>query len=282
VVGGCSVFPNDNIWNTPIDTMPVDPASSSYITIIGRTTSVNATWGSSSRVGIPFVVVPTSQALVAITFTYNTESNPGPYPIPTNVPVEAGSDTHLLVLRSGDCKIFEVYAAVRQSNNTWKAGSGAIFDLKSNALRTAGWTSADAAGLPIIPGLVKYDEVASGEIKHAIRMTVPQTRNTYLWPARHFASSLTGAQYPPMGQRFRLRADFDISGFSSDTQVILTAMKRYGMIVADNGLSWYMIGAPDPRWNDSHLAEINAVKGSDLEAVDESSLMIDPNSGQAR
>jgi hypothetical protein len=272
--------------------MPLDPSSSAYITSIGRTTSVNATWGAGSGnyigSGIPFVIVPTNQPLVGITFTYNTESDPGPYPIPTNVPVEGGSDLHVLVLRSGDCKIFEVYDANRQSNNTWKGGSGAIFDLRSNALRPADWTSADAAGLPIIPGLVKYDEVfpngdvTAGEIKHAIRMTVPHTRMAYIWPARHLATILTDKNLPPMGQRFRLRANFDISGFSPEVQVILIAMKRYGMIVADNGYPWYMIGAPDPRWNNDHLAQINAVKGSDLEAIDESSLIIDPNSGQAK
>jgi hypothetical protein len=166
--------------------------------------------------------------------------------------------------------------------SSWIAGSGAIFNLLSNALRTSGWTSTDAAGLPVLPGLLRYDEVAAGEIRHAIRFTVPQTQNAFVWPARHFASSLTGAQYPPMGARFRLRAGFDISGYSAVNQVILQALKRYGMILADNGSAWFISGAPDSRWNNDDLHNLGAITGSDFEAVDVSSLMIDPNSGQAR
>jgi hypothetical protein len=175
-----------------------------------------------------------------------------------------------------------MYKAWPQPGGSWEADSGAIFDLNSHALRPASWTSADAAGLPILAGLVRYDEVASGEIRHAIRVTAPQTRRAYIWPARHYASSLTGSQYPPMGQRFRLKADFDLSGFSTEVQVILRALKKYGMMLADNGASWFISGHPDERWNNDVLvSQLHQVKGSDFEAVDVSSLMVNPNSGQA-
>jgi hypothetical protein len=223
---------------------------------------------------------------VGITFEYADESDPGPYPVPPDAPIEGGpqstGDRHVLVIDKDNCILYELYSAYPQANGTWQAGSGAIFNLRSNALRPSTWTSADAAGLPILPGLVRYDEVASGEIKHAIRFTTPQTRNTFIWPARHQASSLTGQQYPPMGQRFRLKANYDLSGFSKDTQVILTALKKYGMILADNGSSWYLSGVPDERWNNNVLHELVNVLGSSFEAVNESSLMINPDSGQAK
>jgi hypothetical protein len=183
------------------------------------------------------------------------------------------------VLENANCILYELYSAYPQTDGSWKAGSGATFDLNSNALRPAGWTSVDAAGLPILPGLVRYDEVAGGDIRHAIRMTAPQTRREYLWPARHYASTLTATQYPPMGMRFRLKASFDISPYPADVQVILRALKKYGAILADNGSSWYLTGAPDPRWNDTTLHTLHQVLGSNLEAVDESGLMVDPNSG---
>jgi hypothetical protein len=223
---------------------------------------------------------------VGITFEYADESDAGPYPIPLDAPIEGGpqsdGDRHILVIDRDNCILYELYSAYPQANGTWQAESGAIFNLRSNALRPTTWTSADAAGLPILPGLIRYDEVASGEIKHAIRFTVPQTRNTFIWPARHQASSLSGQQYPPMGQRFRLKANFNISGFSGEVQVILTALKKYGMILADNGSSWYLSGAPDERWNNDVLHELVNVVGSSFEAVDESSLMINPDSGQAK
>ena len=176
--------------------------------------------------------------------------------------------------------LYELYSAFPQQDGSWEAGSGAIFDLDSNALRPETWTSADAAGLPILPGLVRYDEVAAGEIRHAIRFTAPQTQRAYVWPARHYASDLTGTQYPPMGQRFRLRADFDISGFSPEVQVILQAMKTYGIILADNGSSWFISGVPDERWDNDILNEIKQVTGAEFEAVNFSMLMVEPDSGR--
>ncbi len=199
-------------------------------------------------------------------------------------PIEGGAqstgDRHALAIDTGHCTLYELYAAYPQAAS-WTAGAGAIFDLLSDALRPSGWTSTDAAGLPVFPGLVRYDEIAAGEIRHAIRFTVPQTQRAFVWPARHYASSLTGTQYPPMGARFRLRAGFDISGFSAANQVILRALKKYGMILADNGSAWYLSGAPDSRWNNDDLHNLGLLHGSDFEAVDVSGLMISPNSGQA-
>ena len=186
-----------------------------------------------------------------------------------------------LSLDQDNCLLYELFAAYPQQDNSWTAGSGAIFDLNSHDLRPDGWTSADAAGLPILPGLVRYDEVAAGEINHAIRFTAQTTQRAYLWPARHFASSVTDTNYPPMGLRLRLKADYDISGFSPEIQVILTAMKTYGIILADNGSNWYISGVPDDRWDNDMLHELDVVQGSDFEAVDVSGLMIDSDSGQA-
>jgi len=287
---GCPMLPADNIWNAPIDTLPVDPQSQTYINTIGANRTLKADFGSGlwegGPIGIPYITVPGTQPRVPITFDYDDESDAGPYPIPPDAPIEGGpsgtGDRHVLVLDRDNCVLYEVYDAHPQSNGSWRAGSGAIFNLRSNTLRPAGWTSADAAGLPIVPGLVRYDEVASGEIRHALRFTVPQTRRAYVWPARHFASSLTGTQYPPMGQRFRLRADYPISTFSPATQMILRALKKYGMLLADNGSAWYLSGAPDERWNNDVLRELQQVTGAAFEAVDTSSLMLDPNSGQVR
>jgi hypothetical protein len=285
----CQLFPANNIWNTPIDTLPVDANSSTYINTIGAGKYVHADFGSGlwegGPIGIPFTTVPGNQEKVDVTFDYDDESDPGPYPIPADAPIEGGSDSdgdrHVLVVDRDHCILYELYYAFPQPDGSWTAGSGAIFDLKSNDLRPAGWTSADAAGLPILPGLVRYEEVAAGEINHALRFTAPQTRKKYIWPARHYASHLTGSQYPPMGQRFRLKANFNISGFSPEVQVILKALKKYGMFLADNGSSWFISGVPDERWDNDDLHELHNVKGSDFEAVDESSLMVDPNSGKA-
>jgi hypothetical protein len=220
-----------------------------------------------------------------VSFAYADESDRGPYATPLNAPIEGGSqstdDRHVLSIDTDNCILYELYSAYPQTAS-WTAASGAIFNLLSNALRPSGWTSTDAAGLPVFPGLLRYDEVAAGEIRHAIRFTVPQTQRAFVWPARHYASSLTGSQYPPMGARFRLRAGFDISGYSPANQVILRAMKKYGMMLADNGSAWYITGAPDDRWNNDDLHNLGLIKGSDFEAVDVSSLMIDPNSGQAK
>ena len=290
-VAGCIVFPADNVWNAPVDTLPVDSSSDAYISTIGADDGLHADFGSGewppgsgSPIGIPYVGVRESQPKVDVDFDYDDESDPGPYPIPDDPPIEGGSesdgDRHILIVDRDTCTLYELYYAFPQSDGSWHAGSGAVFDLSSNALRPEGWTSADAAGLPILPGLVRYDEVASGEIRHALRFTAPQTRKEYVWPARHYASSLTGTRYPPMGQRFRLRSGFDLSSFSAEVQVILRALKEYGMILADNGSAWFVSGVPDERWDNDVLHELHQVPGSEFEALDESSLMADPDSGQ--
>jgi len=287
--GSCTVFPADNIWNTPVDQLPVAPNSSTYVNTIGATAGVHADFGAAfwdgGPNGMPFITVLGSQTKYPATIYYWQESEPGPYAIPLDAPIEGGSaatgDRHTISIDTNNCILYELYNAFPQSSS-WKADSGAIYNLLLSNLRPSGWTSADAAGLPIFPGLVRYDEIAAGEIRHALRFTVPQTRQAYVWPARHFASSLTGSQYPPMGVRFRLRASFDISGYSPANQIILKALKKYGMMIADNGASWFITGAPDSRWNDSDLHNLGAVKGSDFEVVDVSALMISPDSGQAR
>ena len=278
-IGSCPVLPADNIWNTPVDQSPISGNSSAWVATIGSTKPFHPDFG--TIYGIPFITVPGTQTKYPASFLYADQSDPGPYAIPLNAPIEGGSDAHVLSVDRDNCILYELYAASPQTAS-WNAGSGAIFNLLSNALRPSGWTSADAAGLPIFPGLVRYDEVLSGEIRHAIRFTAPQTQHAFIWPARHQASSLTGAQYPPMGARFRLRASFDITGYSAANQVILKALKKYGMMLADNGSSWYITGALDTRWNDDDLHHLTALLGSDFEAVDVSSLMIDPNSGQAK
>jgi len=286
-LGGCAVFPSDSIFNRRIDALPVHANSNTYINFIGAGTGLHPDFGSGTwnggAIGIPYLVVPITQTPVAIHYVeFGSESDPGPFPIPNTAPVEYGSDHHVLVVQSGSCNLFELYHGVLQANSSWNAGSGAKWNLGSNALRTAGWTSADAAGLPMLPLLARYDEVAAGEIKHAIRFTIRATNGTYIWPARHLTPS-SYSNAPPMGQRFRLKSSVTLSGFSHDTQVILTAFQRYGIIMADNGSDWYISGAPDSRWNDSSLvSEFRQIHGSDFEAVDESSLMIDPNSGQSR
>ena len=277
-VGNCSVFPARNIWNVPIDKLPVHPDSALFIATEGASVALHPDFGANGA--IPFSVVPTTQPKVAINFT-DGESDPGPYPIPPQAPIEPGSDAHLLVITQDECKLYEVYHAKPNGDGSWSGGTGAVFDLRQNALRLNGWTSADAAGLPIFPGLVRYDEVASGQIRHALRLTVPKTNDTYVWPARHYASHLDGERYPPMGQRFRLKAGYDISGFDPMVQVILQALKTYGLMLADNGSAWYITGAPDPRWNDNILGQLKRVTGADLEAVDVSSLETSPNSALA-
>jgi len=289
-LAGCPIFPANNVWNVRVDQLPVDANSSAYIATIGASKKVHPDFGSGTwdggPIGIPYCIVPGSQPRVPISFEYADESDPGPYPLPPDAPIEGGSqstgDRHVLVLDRDNCTLYETFSSYPQPNGSWTAGSGAVFSLRSHALRPNGWTSADAAGLPILPGLVRFDEVASGEIRHALRFTVPQTRSAFVWPARHYASSLTGLSYPPMGQRFRLKAAVDISRFSAEVQVILRALKSYGMFLADNGSAWYISGVPDPRWNNDRLvSELGQITGSDFEAVDESSLMVDPNSGLA-
>ena len=288
VIGGCTVLPADNIWNTRIDPLPVSPNSSTYVNTIGPTLPLHPDFGSGTYnggpIGIPFITVPGAQTKYLASFLYADESDPGPYAIPLDAPIEGGSqsagDRHAISVDTGNCILYELYNAYPQTAS-WKADSGAIFNLLSNALRPATWTSADAAGLPILPGLLRYDEVLAGEIRHAIRFTVPQTQRAFVWPARHYASSLTDPKYPPMGARFRLKATYDISGFSASNQVILRALKTFGMMLADNGSAWFISGAPDPRWNDTDLHNLTKITGAAFEAVDVSPLMVDPNSGQA-
>lgn len=291
--GGCQIFPPDNIWNARIDTLPVHPRSDDYVNTIGRNRGLHADFGSGEwdggPIGIPFVEVGAGQPLVNLRFHpdgWPEQSETDPAPIPPDAPVEGGpssdGDRHVLVLDQDDCMLYELYRAFPQGGGDWEVMSSAYYDLNSHALRPEGWTSADAAGLPIYPGLVTYDEVMSGQIRHAIRFTVPQTQRAYVWPARHYASDLTGLQYPPMGQRFRLKANFDISGYSPQIQVILRAMKEYGIILADNGSAWYISGAPDPRWDNDMLHEWDDITGDAFEAVDVSSLMLHPDSGQVR
>ncbi len=285
---GCPVLPPDNIWNTPVADRRIDSNSSAYISTIGPARGLHPDFGSGTwnggPIGIPYTVVEASQPAVNVSFDYAEESDPGPYPIPADAAIEGGSqssgDRHVLVLDRGNCTLYELFSAYPLVGGSWQAGSGAVYTLGSNELRPSGWTSADAAGLPILPGLVRYDEVAAGEIRHALRFTAPQTRKAFVWPARHHASSLTAVEYPPMGQRFRLKDGFDTSRFSAPVRVILQALKTYGMILADNGSAWYISGVPDARWdNDTLVAELAQVKGSDFEAVDVSGLMLDPDSG---
>ena len=281
----CPVFPADNVWNTRIDALAVDPQSAAFVRSIGADATLKADFGAAlyehDPIGIPFVVVPANQPMVPIEFVgvdaAADESDPGPYPIPPDAVIEGGlfgsGERHVLVVQEGRCTLYELYKATPNADGSWNAVSGVAFDLESNVLRPDGWTSADAAGLPIFPGLVRYEEVAAGAITHAIRFTAPRTKRGYVWPARHFASQADDPELPPMGVRFRLKASVDITGFAPANRVILQALKTYGMILADNGSPWFLSGAPNDSWNDDELHELRQLKGSDFEAVDVSSLM---------
>lgn len=274
------LLPPDNPWNTRVDTLPLDPNSGDYIAHMAPAAGLHPDFGTvweGAPIGIPYVVVPGDQPKVPIDFSYADESDPGPYPIPPDAPVEGGpsadGDRHVLVLDPDNQLLYEVFDAHKDGDH-WHAGSGAVFDLTSNALRPDGWTSADAAGLPILPGLVRYDEaVEEGVIDHALRFTVETTQRAYVYPATHFASQETDPDLPPMGLRVRLKASYDISGFPSELRVVLQALKTYGMMVADNGADWYVSGSPDPRWDDEALGAIRQVKGSDFEVVDSHALL---------
>ncbi len=275
-LNGYRAFPDSNAWNQDISAAPVDPSSASIIAFIGAGSGLHADFGAGlylgQPIGIPYVVVDGQQGRVPIVYTaYGDESDPGPMPIPATAPVEGGSaatgDRHVLVMDRDACVLHELYRAFPQPDGSWKADSGAVWDLKSDALRPFGWTSADAAGLPIFPGLARYDEAARGEITHALRFTVPTTRRAYVLPATHWASSNTSASAPPMGMRVRLKAGVDISGYPAQAQVVLRALKKFGMILADNGSAWFISGAPDDRWDNDQLARLSAIKGSDLEVV---------------
>lgn len=286
---GCSLFPADNIWNTPVDRLPVDPQSDAYLETIGLDIGLHPDFGAGLYegfpIGIPFVRVPANQPGVTVSFEVAEESDPGPYPIPPDVPIEGGScgtgDRHVIVVQEETCHLFELFDALLQPDGSWRAFAGARFDLMSNALRPATWTSADAAGLPILPGLVRYEEIEAGVIPHALRFTAELTRDEYVWPARHQAGGTSGANVPPMGQRFRLNADVAIDDFSPTNQIILQALKTYGMLLADNGSNWFLSGVPDDRWDNDDLHELQErIVGSDFEAVDSSSLIVDPESGE--
>jgi hypothetical protein len=278
--GGASLagrrpFPADNSWNLDISTAPIDPRSSTLIASCGLRNlhpDFGTTYNGAPN-GIPYIVVHSSQAKVPVSFDYDDESDRGPYPIPANAPIEGGpnsdGDRHVLVVDVDAWKLYELYDAHPLNGGTsWHAGSGAIFDLSSNALRPAGWTSADAAGLPIFPGLVRYDEAAEQHaINHALRFTCPRTRRAYISPARHYASNDTSSALPPMGMRVRLKASFDTTAFTPTIRAILRSMMRYGMLVADNGSGWFVSGAPDPRWNDDELATLARVPSSAFEVI---------------
>ena len=270
----CPVFPKSNPWNHRVDSLPVAANSDEIISSIGANGSVHADFGSGlwegAPIGIPITVVGKRQAKKRVSFEYADESDRGPYPIPRNVKIEGGrsstGDRHAIVVDRDSCRLYELFSLYPRGNG-WRAGSGAIWNLRSNKLRPAGWTSADAAGLAILPGLARYDEVKRGRIDHALRFTVQRTRRAYVFPARHYASSSDDPSLPPMGLRLRLKASFDVSGFPSQARVVLVALKRYGMLVSDNGSSWYITGAPDPRWSNDQLHTLGRVKGSDFEVV---------------
>ena len=275
--GTRTIFPADNAWNTDISAAPVDPNSATLIASCGGATKrvhpdFGTVWGGAPN-GIPYILVSGAQTRVAVSFDYADESDPGPYPVPANAPIEGGpsatGDRHVIVVDTTAWRLYELYDAhPLNGGSSWHAGSGATWDLSSNALRPAGWTSADAAGLPIFPGLVRYDEaVTKGAITHALRFTCPTTRKAYLAPARHWASSQTSTSYMPMGARVRLKASVDISTYPPEVQVILTALKKYGMFLADNGSGFYLSGAPDSRWSDDNLATMGQLTASDFELV---------------
>jgi hypothetical protein len=264
VNGECPIFPADNPWNTDVSSEPVDPRSDAWVASIGAGTALHPDFG--SVYGIPYATAGAATPRWPLTFDYADESDPGPYPIPVDAPIEQGSDAHVLVVDTSACVLYELFAA-QPGSSAWHAGSGAIFDLRSNALRAAGWTSADAAGLPIFPGLARYEEAAAGEIRHALRFTAVHTQRGYVSPARHFASSDTDPNIPPMGARARLKGSVDLTGMTPQARVVARALQRYGMLLADNGSNWYVTGAPDVRWSDEDLGALKGLRGSDFEFV---------------
>lgn len=275
-VAGCPVFPADNPWNTDISELPVHPNSDAYVDSVGRQATLHPDFGTEwqgTPIGIPYVIVDSKQPLVPITYTaYGTESDPGPMPFPLSALIEGGADSdgdrHTLAIDRSGCRLYELYRAF-PTEAGFEAQSGTVWDLTANEHHPEGCTSADAAGLPIFPGLVRYDEVVvEGEVRHALRFTVARTQRAYVFPARHYASNSTDPNLPPMGLRFRMKADYDCSGFSDEVQVLCRAMQRYGLIVADNGSNWYLSGAPDPRWSDSRLRDLKQIAGDAFEVVD--------------
>lgn len=273
-MNGFRPFTADSPWNTRCDSDPVDPDSESLIASIGAGVALHPDFGANwngGPFGIPYVVVDGKTARVPLRFTYANESDAGPYPIPPNAPIEGGvhadGDRHVLVIDRDAKVLYETFSSYPQADGSWRCGSGAKFDLMANSNRPLYWTSADAAGLPIFPGLVRFDEVQAGLIEHALRFTVSRTRRGFVFPARHWASSDASPNRPPMGMRVRLKANFDISGYPADVRTILIALKRYGMFLADNGSNWFLSGAPDRRWNDSNLNLLKRLHGRDFEVV---------------
>lgn len=278
---GCYLLPDSNVWHADVSRLPVNSRSAAWLAASGGSSGLRIHPDFGGPYGIPYTIVNGLHPKVAVTFDYADESDRVPYPLGSDTRIEGGSDAHALVLDNSTCKLYETWAT-STNGRTWSAGSGAVYDLRSNALRPDGWTSADAAGLPILPGLLRYDEVASGRVDHAIRFTVSRTAAAYIWPARHQAGSGSINNLPPMGARFRLSANYPTRGLRPDTVAILNAMKKYGMIVADNGSNFYFQGATDPRWSNDMLDQLKAVPASAFEAIDESSLQLAANSGQAR
>jgi len=279
----CSVLPPDNPWNTDISGFPLHPQSDAFVNSIGRTDHLHPDFGTvwqGAPIGIPYVIVPGTQPMVPVSFDYWDESDPGPYPVPPNAPIEGGpnssGDRHVLVIDDDNCILYEMFDAHPvNGGQSWTAGSGAVFDLNSNALRPDFWTSADAAGLPIFPGLARYEEVVEqGGIDHALRCTINTTRRAFVHPATHYASNNTDPNVPPMGLRFRMKASYSCAAFSAELQVICTALKKYGMFVADNGSDWYVSGAPDPRWSDDNLGDLKSITGDAFEVVDTTEQLI--------
>ncbi len=272
----CPVLPASSPWNQRVDRLPVAPSSDRVVAAIGRDDHVHADFGSGlwegGPIGIPVTVVGKGQPRSRVSFEYAGESDKGPYPIPRNVAIEGGrqadGDRHALIVDRDSCRLYELFALYPTPGGGWRAGSGAIFDLRSIRLRPAGWTSADAAGLPILPGLARYEDVARGRIDHALRFTVQETRRAYVWPARHYASDKTDPDLPPMGMRFRLKKSYPIGGFPRQARIVLQALKEYGMIVADNGSNWYVSGAPHAKWSNAELHTLHRVPGSAFEVVD--------------
>ena len=279
-VAACPVFPASSAWNQRVDKLPVARDSDRIVAAIGVDDHVHADFGSGlwdgGPIGIPVTVVGKAQAKSRVAFEYASESDKGPYPIPQNVAIEGGrnadGDRHALIVDRDSCRLYELFALYPTAGGGWRAGSGATFDLRSNKQRPAGWTSADAAGLPILPGLARYEDVARGRIDHALRFTVQDTRRAYVWPARHFASDKTDPSLPAMGLRFRLKRSYPIGGFPRQARIVLQALKEYGLIVADNGSNWYLSGAPSPKWSNDQLHTLHRVPGSAFEVVDVSSL----------
>ena len=276
----CPIFPPTSPWNQRVDQLPVAADSDRIVASIGADDTMHADFGSGlwegGPIGIPITVVGGGQPKVRVSFQYAEESDKGPYPIPRRVAIEGGraadGDRHALIVDRDRCRLYELFALYPTPGGGWRAGSGAIWDLRSNRLRPAGWTSADAAGLPILPGLARYEEVARGRIDHALRFTASRTRRAYVWPARHFASDETDPVLPPMGLRVRLKRSYPIGGFPPQARIVLRALKEYGLILADNGSDWYVSGAPHPKWSNDHLHTLHRVPGSAFEVVDTSRL----------